>query len=142
MNRIDTRGISSLTSSSLANDICQWITESGRRSPAPKLNLLCSPVFQGLAGNHFDDHFIKNFRVLIWTTMLLNSATVKPDQRAHIQAEKNLKRLINFCGQAVISKVDTLCKHKTMKSQSLEKRYLLFIVLIGLCLSASYIRVS
>jgi hypothetical protein len=76
---------------------------------------------------------------LIWATTLLNSATLNTEQLAHVQAEQSLKRLVNFYGQAVISKVDRLCKYNNMRSQSSEQRLLLFAVLIGLCLSASYI---
>jgi hypothetical protein len=133
------QGASSTTISSLSSDISQWIAEPAARLPTSILNLMCTPVFQGLAKDHFGDGFIKGFRLLIWATMLLNSATIKPENLAHIQAEKNLKSLINFLGRGVISDVDRLCKYSKMKSQSSEQRLLLFIVLIGLCLSASYI---
>jgi hypothetical protein len=133
------QGASPVTISSLASDISQWIAESGTGFPTSKLNLLCGPVFQGLAKDHFGDNFINGFRLLIWATMLLNSATIKPGKSAHIQAEKNLKSLVNFLGQAIILEVDRLCKHSKMKTQSSEQRLLLFLVIIGLCLSASYI---
>ena len=139
---LTTQEASFKTISSLVSDISQWITKSGTGSPTSKLNLLCSPVFQGLAGHHFSNDFIENFRFLIWTTMLLNSATVQPGQLAHVQAKKNLKSLVNFYGQAVVLEVDKHCKSSNMRNHSSEQRMVLFIVVIGLCLSASYIRVS
>jgi len=128
-----------ITISSLASDISRWIAGQGTGFQTSKLNLLCGPVFQGLAQGHFRDHFIKSFRLLIWATTLLNSATVQTEQLVHVQAEKSLKRLVNFYGHAVISEADVLCKYSNMRSQSSEQRLLLFLVLIGLCLSASHI---
>ena len=128
-----------ITAFSLASDISQWIMGLDAGLPASKLSLLCSPVFQRLAKDHFRDDFVKNFRLLIWATTLLNSATIQSEKLAHVRAEENLRRLVAFYGEAVISEVDRLCKYSNMRSQSSENMLLLFLVLIGLCLAASYI---
>lgn len=132
------QGANSVTAASLASDISQWIMESEDGLSTSKLNLLCSPVFQCIARTHFGDHLMRDFRLLIWATTLLSSATVQPEQAAHVQAEKSLTKLVSYYGQAVLLEVDKLCKYRNIKSLSSEQILLLFTILIGLCLSASY----
>jgi hypothetical protein len=131
---------SSITIYSLANDISQWIMGSGTGLPSSKLALLCSPVFQSLSKEHLGDGFTKSFRLLIWATTLLSSTTAQPGLPAYVQAETRLTRLVSCLGNTVIPEVDRLCKYSNLKSHSQEQRLLLFLVLTGLCLAASYIR--
>ena len=130
----------SISISLLANDIAQWITGSRPGLAVSKLNLLCSPVFRNLFKDCLDDELIQTFRLLVWATTLLDSTTSQPDNSVHIQAQKSLVMLVEFYGNAVMLEVDRLCKYSNMKSHSPQQRMLLFLVLIGLCLAASYIR--
>jgi hypothetical protein len=119
-----------------------WISHTTPGMPTSKLGLLCTPAFQSVAGGGLGDSFVKNFRLLLWTTSLLyiaiNGEVHPQDALAHETALRNLKRLINACGKRVVLRLDELCHPGAINNMpgSLQKQ--LFLVIIGVCLSATY----
>jgi hypothetical protein len=126
----------------LATEYADWISHTTQGMPTSKLGLLCTPAFQSVAGGGLGDSFVKNFRLLLWTTSLLyiamNGEVDPQDAPAHEAALRNLKKLINACGKRVVLHLDVLCHPGAINNMPVSLQKQLFLVIIGLCLSATY----
>src|SRR6266702_3146897 len=58
----------------LAADVANWITHAESGISTSKLSLLCASQFQEIASQSLGDAFIRDFRLLVWTTTLAHSA--------------------------------------------------------------------
>jgi hypothetical protein len=121
----------------LAIEYAHWISHTTPGMPTSKLGLLCTPAFQSAAGCGLGDSFVKNFRLLLWTTSLLYMA-MNGDAPAHETALRNLKKLINAYGKRVVLRLDELCHPSSINNMPVSLQKQLFLVIIGVCLSATY----
>ena len=126
----------------LAQDFANWISHSNPVVSSSKFGLLCTSEFQAIAGRVLEYSFIKDFRLLIWTTSLAHTAhtanyvgTQRPDE-----ALNNLRKLRNSYGAKVIRTIDSLCRPLVLQRLSTAQRKLLFLIIFGICLSATYTR--
>ena len=88
----------------LVEDFANWISHSSPGVASSKLALLCTSSFQATAGPILGDSFIKDFRLLIWTTTLSYTAYVADSGSIQQQnkAVCNLNKLRNACGNRVV----------------------------------------
>jgi hypothetical protein len=124
----------------LARDFAAWISHSDSGVAASKLGLLCISDFQGIAAGVLKDFSVSDFRLLVWTTILVYTARYRDgeDDHGQIEALCNLKKFRNWCGENVINKLDRLCRPQSLQQLTTLQCKLLFLVVIGVCLSATY----
>ena len=102
----------------LARDFANWISRSNSGIAASKLGLLCTRDFQVAASSILEDSFIKDVRLLIWTTTLAYTAQGLDSKSSQQQNEalSNLKRFRNSCGDRVVRNLDTLCRPQNIQT--------------------------
>jgi len=126
----------------LAANYANWISHATSDIPTSKLGLLCTSDFQSIAGHGLGDDFVKDFRFLLWTTSLFYTAmtgTAHPkDEPAYTTALCNLEMSIVSCGNRVVRYLDRLCHPGVIKNMPPAQCKQLFLVVIGMCLCASY----
>lgn len=124
----------------LARDFANWISRSNSGIAASKLGLLCTRDFQVAASSILEDSFIKDVRLLIWTTTLAYTAQGLGSKSSQQQNEalSNLKRFRNSRGDRVVRSLDRLCRPQNIQHSSPLQRKLLFLVILGVSLSATY----
>jgi hypothetical protein len=124
----------------LAQDFAAWIEHSNSGIATSKLGLLFTSDFQVTASGILEDLPIIDFRLLVWTTTLAYTARCHDGEDYHWQIEVlcNLKKFRNRCGEKVVSKLDKLCRPLSIRRLTIQQRKLLFLVVIGVCLSATY----
>lgn len=85
------------------------------------------------------DFSISDFRLLVWTTTLVYTARCNHhEDPRQIKALCNLKKFRNWCGENVVNALDGLCRPQSIKKLNIQQLKLLFLVVIGVCLSATY----
>ena len=123
-------------------EYADWISHNAPSTPTSKLRFLCTSAFQSIAGYGLGHSFIKDFRLLLWITSLfyiaMNKEIFSQNTAAHETALKSLRRLINACGGRAVLRLDELCHPRTMNNMSVNLQIQLFLVIIGVCLSAAY----
>lgn len=126
----------------LAADYAGWISHATSSIPTSKLGLLCTSDFQSIAGHGLGDDFVKDFRFLLGATSLFYTAmsriTHPKDETVYTTALCNLEKLIGSRGNRVVRRLDQLCHPGVIKNMPPAQCKLLFLVVIGMCLSASY----
>lgn len=122
----------------LTADIANWITRTSSGIAVGKVDLLCSSVFQNLAGQALGHEFIRNFRQVLWLTTLAHTATRNRILHTQTQTMDNLENWLHFYGENVVLQLDQHCRAHCIRKLSLMKRKALFLVIIGMCLSATY----
>lgn len=119
-----------------------WMSHDTSGIPTSKLGLLCTSGFQSIAGHGLGNEFIRSFRFLLWTTSLFYTATSKitgsNDGSAYATALCNLEELISCCGNRVVRRLDQYCHPGVINSMHPAQRKQLFLVIVGMCLSTSY----
>lgn len=127
----------------LATEYADWISHNIPGIPTSKLGLLCTSTFQSIAGYGLGDSFVKNFRLLLLTTSLLyiamNREIYPQDVPVHETALRNLRKLINASGKKVVLRLDELCHPGAINNMAISLQKQLFLVIIGVCLSATYL---
>lgn len=124
----------------LAQDFAAWIARLNSGVAASKLGLLCISDFQVTAAGVLKDISINDFRLLVWTTTLVYTARCRDGEEHHQQIEAlcNLKKFMNRCGENVVNELDRLCRPHSIQQLAPLQCKLLFLVVIGVCLSATY----
>jgi hypothetical protein len=124
----------------LAEDFAHWISHSNLGLAYSKLGVLCSSNFQVIAGEILGDSFVKHFRLLIWTTTLAYTAHTTNSCSTQRQNEAlcKLKKLRDSYGDKVVQNLDRICRPQDIQKFSKIKRKLLFLVIVGVCLTATY----
>jgi hypothetical protein len=122
----------------LATDIANWITHTNSGIAVGKVDLLCSVTFQELAGGALGHEFIRHFRLVLWITTLSQTAKHNTTFLAQTQAMDTLERWLHFYGKNVVLHLDTKCRAHSIRKLSGEECKALFLVIIGMCLSATY----
>ena len=107
-----------------------------------KLSLLCASQFQEIAGQSLGDAFIRDFRLLVWTTTLahsaMNSGALSEADPTYNLALSNLRILVHLYGGRVVPHLENWCRPQSLRKLSIEQHKLLFLIVIGMCLSATY----
>lgn len=124
----------------LAEDFANWISRSNPGLASSKLGILCTSNFQVTAGPVLGNSFVKDFRLLIWTTTLAYTAYTADygDPEQLNEALCNLKRLRNSYGERVVRNLDRLCRPQVIQQLSKVQRKLLFLIIVSICLSTTY----
>ena len=126
----------------LAADVANWITHAESGISTSKLSLLCASQFQEIADQSLGDAFIRDFRLLVWTTTLAHSAMnsgapSELDLTCNL-ALSNLRILVHSYGERVVPHLENWCRPQSLRRLSIEQRKILFLIVIGMCLSATY----
>jgi len=129
----------------LAAGYADWILDTNDTSNqlTSNVGLLCSSMFQSIAGQGLGNDFIKEFRLLLWTTTLF-SLTMRANKHilnkmVHTIVSKNLVRIINACGKKVVHFLNGFCQPETINNMHRSDQKCLFLLILGICLSITYL---
>jgi hypothetical protein len=129
----------------LATEYADWISNTNDVSNqlTSKVGLLCSSMFQSIAGQGLGNDFVTEFRLLLWTTTLFyQTITVNKhisDTATHTAVLRNLVFIINTCGKSVVCRLNTLCLPGTINNMCRSDQKRLFLLILGICLSVTYL---
>lgn len=120
----------------------EWISHTTPDIRTGKPGLVCTSTFQSVGGQSLGDPLIEYYRLLLWTASLLYLAMnweIRPqDVSAHETALLKMKKLINACGNKVVRLLDELCHPGAIHRMPPSLRKQLFLVVVGVGLSATY----
>jgi hypothetical protein len=128
-----------------ASGYADWISDTKNTSNQlpSKVGLLCSSLFQSIAGEGLGDGFVREFRLLLWTTtifyMTMRANKLFPDEISRIAVLRNLVSAINACGRKVVHHLDRLCLPGTIYNMRTSDQKKLFLLILGMCLSTTYL---
>jgi hypothetical protein len=129
----------------LAAGYADWISDGNNASNqlTCKVGILCSSMFQKVAGQWLGDEFVVYFRLLLWTTThfypRMREDKHISDIRTNPVVLKNLVLVINACGKKVVQRLNRLCLPARIKDMNGDDRKRLFLLLLGMCQSVSYL---
>lgn len=128
----------------LAASYADWISDSNNASNqlTCKVGLLCSSMFQNVAGQGFlGGELVAYFRLLLCTTthfyLRMREDKHISDIRTNPVVLKNLVLVINACGKKVVQRLDRLCLPESIRGMPGDDQKRLFLLLLGMCLSVS-----